>query len=294
MLQITSMIQTMKALELDKADLYQKMVSSDRMIRQEMSDKFAKEKVIMEESWIAEKMREMHDFEVSSRAEQRIEIEQVIEELRIKHLFETKTVADDNRLKVEGFLAEMEEKNSSLKTLQQTIDELQQKYIDVVEAHEHKMAELLDSKQKEIAELKTQWDSASNAREKLFKVQSAVLQSNLEKKHAFTTNQLQEDHKLQIITLEEQNAQSLVLLQKESDMIKSLEIQRIYQAHKDEIEELQNTHQLNLGALQIKFNTDLDVAFAELVTDYDGQLKEHNDKINSLENNALNQLVTII
>jgi hypothetical protein len=294
MLQIADCMRNMKALEHDKADIYQKMIASDRLIRQEMTDKFAKEKQILEETYRNEKDRAIAEFESTSRAEQQFELKNIVDDMRLKQAFELQAVAAEHSRKYDGFLAEMNEKNLILQGLEETVTSAKEEIQHLNEEFKVKTEELQATNLKEMEELKAQWETQSQAREKAIKVQSAIAISNLEKKHGSALSQMEEDYKQQLKNLEEQNVLALAALQKEADLLKSLEISRIHQAHREEQEEIQNTHHLDLESQVQKFNSDLDAAIAELVTDYDAQIKELKDRIAELENFDMIHYVNLV
>lgn len=287
MLQISECYKTQKSLEQDKADIYQKMIASDRLIRQEMTDKYTIEKNDLILGHNAEIKRAIEEFENSLRSEHTMAISRAVEDIKLKHSFELQKLSQDNERKFEGFLIEMNEKNSMILELESTIKSAQEEIHNLNERHKEDISKLHEVKARELDELGSYWENQCQSREKQIKVQSTLALSNLEKKHAQTLAQIEDENRTRVKLLEEEKLKALEALQKESDMIKSLEISRIHLAHKEEQEEIRNTLKLDLQAKLQKQQDDNDAAISELVTDYETQIKEGKEKITELESHAL-------
>jgi hypothetical protein len=283
MMRIAESNQTLKMLEQDKADIYQKMISSDRNIRQEMTEKYSKETnqlILVHESQIR---KAIDEFEQNSKADHRVEIARITEEIKLKHIFELQKLYLENQAKYEGFVAEMDEKNASIITLE-TIIKTEKVEIQHLHAnHSKNIEELADAHLRQIEDVKIASENEYLTREKAIKVQAVFSAANAKMKHAALVAKKEEDFIQKIKVLVYEKNQALQALQKEADILKELEISRIRQGHRDEQELLNTIFEQRMNNQLLKSQNEMDASIAELCTDYDSQIKELKLKVEGFD-----------
>jgi chromosome segregation ATPase len=118
---------TIKSLEVDMADLFQKMVQCDKQIRSEMLEKFTKEKYDLEAEWITQHNLEMEGLRVMLDREQRERNSKQSQELKNQFQEELDMVHANYRVKIEGIMQEMADKEGGNLNLRKEIAQLEQR-----------------------------------------------------------------------------------------------------------------------------------------------------------------------
>ncbi|KAI8929322.1 hypothetical protein BC831DRAFT_302057 [Entophlyctis helioformis] len=226
---------TIKSLEVDKADLFQKMVHIDRQIRGEMFEKFQKEKSDLEAS-----LRDVHHADIESlkgtlRSLHDQELQVAVLKIKAYYIEEIDTIKAENQAKLEGFLAEMSEKEAEIAQLKREKEELEQSIDDAKQMHAKALADVHAEFQKLLSLEKSKWEGEAQSRETQLKVASTLALANLEKRNTTALADLEATHKKQIDELRSFHTISALAAKKEAETQRQMEIGRIKTTHSDQI-----------------------------------------------------------
>jgi chromosome segregation ATPase len=148
---------TIKSLEVDMADLFQKMVQCDKQIRSEMLEKFTKEKYDLEAEWIAQRNMEMEALRVMMDREQRERNSKQSQDLKNQFQEELDMVHANYRVKIEGIMQEMAEKEGGNLNLRKEIAQLEQRIKELTYVCCAKCSNLKRRKQPSLVIFSSNW-----------------------------------------------------------------------------------------------------------------------------------------
>ncbi|XJO75647.1 hypothetical protein BDV3_006292 [Batrachochytrium dendrobatidis] len=235
---IQNLMATVNTLEVDKADLFQKMVHIDRQIRAEMFEKFQKEKGDLEILWRNQHHTDIQNLKDTINQDHEQELQTTVYKIKGYHAEEVNNINKTNQAKVEGFLAEMTEKEQEMNQLRQEKEHLQ----ETLETEKYLQTEVLAKLETDhingLAHQKQRLEELMKQKENDLSIASACAISDLEKQHATTLAESEITHKKQLDDLRNFHTVSALSSKKEFETQRQIEISRLKTMHSDQMASL--------------------------------------------------------
>ncbi|KAJ3066924.1 hypothetical protein HDU98_009837 [Podochytrium sp. JEL0797] len=237
---IQTQIGTIKGLEVDKADLFQKMVRIDDQIRGELNEKFRIEKMASEEKW-----------EMFHATEMQKQLDRMTHDHHIELMVAIDKVETDYKTVIQGLKGEhalqSDEYNQSKTVLEDrilgyeiNIKMMTKGIADLKEDHARKFKEEKEKQLKEIERISKNFEYEINAKETQLKVAHTITLGNLEKKHATVLEELDGGHKRMMDDLRNTHTKNTITAKKDAESRLLAETTRLKTVH-DEAMKLQAT-----------------------------------------------------
>ncbi|KAJ3126979.1 hypothetical protein HK098_006937 [Nowakowskiella sp. JEL0407] len=284
--------QTVHILETDKADLFQKMQFIDEQTRAEMTDKFYRDKMEIEEEW-----QRKANFELKENSEK-------LEKIHLEDLKAMSNRLDQvHRTELEQIRNHYTEKINSLEAEKTTLNQ------DLVQAEEFRkevLKQLLETREanvKEISNLKTEfettmsdekkkWEEAATAKETQLKVSSTLALAALEKKHQAEMDEIDASYKKQMEELRNFHTLNSLAAKKDAETLRQEAITRLRVAHMEEIEKLNDEHSKKITEVTVNLNIQKSKELKELQAKRDRDRKLYGDTIMKLESEIKDRVAT--
>ncbi|KAL2912999.1 hypothetical protein HK105_207454 [Polyrhizophydium stewartii] len=274
---------TVKTLEVDKADLFQKMVHIDRQIRGEMQEKFQKEKSDLENQWRDQHQDDLEQLREALAQQHEQELDVAVAKVKVQYSDEIHEISGENQTKMEGFLSEMSEKEAAIAQLQSEKDDLERTLDELKQAHAKAIEDLQTDHRQYVAQEKAKWESELQAKETQLKVASTIALSNLEKKYTLAQTELEASHKKQVDELRSFHTISALAAKKEAETLRQLEINRLKSTHADQVAALAQEREKMLADLALDLNTQRNNEIQALTEDFNSTIDSKDEAIRDLE-----------
>ncbi|TPX68859.1 hypothetical protein SpCBS45565_g02845 [Spizellomyces sp. 'palustris'] len=268
--------ETIRGLEVDKADLFQKMVHIDEQIRTEMRDNFEKEKLDLADAWdleaklenqrLRDSLNQGHAQDLqAAMAQKEKEHEEQVQAIR---LTQQKEIAKMQRMvsNAEGTAANLEnEKALLLKQIQ-----------DMGRKHREELIILAEKHDNALQEARRAWEIEVQSRETQLKVASTIALAQLEKKLQTEREEAEVAHKRQLDDLRAFHTMSNMAAKKEAEALRLVEANNLKMEFEQE-----------MLALRQRLLEDRNAKVAEIQQAHAAELqnleKQHRSEINSKE-----------
>ncbi|KNC98974.1 uncharacterized protein SPPG_05930 [Spizellomyces punctatus DAOM BR117] len=268
--------ETIRGLEVDKADLFQKMVHIDEQIRTEMRDNFEKEKLDLADAWdleaklenqrLRDSLNQGHAQDLqAAMAQKEKDHEEQVQAIR---LTQQKEIAKMQRMvsNAEGTAANLEKEKA---LLQKQIQDMGRKYREelILLAEKHDNA---------LQEARRAWEIEVQSRETQLKVASTIALAQLEKKLQTEREEADVAHKRQLDDLRAFHTMSNMAAKKEAEALRLVEANNLKMEFEQE-----------MLALRQRLLEDRNAKVAEIQQAHAAELqnleKQHSSEINSKE-----------
>ncbi|KAJ3082691.1 hypothetical protein HK102_001508, partial [Quaeritorhiza haematococci] len=251
---IHQMTGTIKRLEVDKADMFQKMLTIDKTIREEMNKRFRREMVEMEDQLKIKASVELEQMKNHLLQEHAQELQTTLmraeeeKQAALEHI-----MTEHNTLKTE-FEHERTELNWRIEKTEQEKQNYMMQMVDLKEDHAKELAETYERQKEEFEmekkELERKWAEC----EAQLKQMADETIAQLEVKYATLAYETQQKHDKEIGSLHEAHEKALSDLKLELEAQRQLEIQTLHDHHKALVDRLNDEHIKNLDETKEEMN----------------------------------------
>ncbi|KAJ3413612.1 hypothetical protein HDV05_007756 [Chytridiales sp. JEL 0842] len=273
---------TVKGLEVDKADLFQKMVRIDDQIRSELNEKFKKDKREIEEQ-----MEEQHNIRMNILKEQ-IAADQhqlllaAITHTENEYKAQIERITTDHMSKCEEWSREREEMSKKASDAEEQVRFLMRSMMELKESHSKKIADLIESHLESLESERRAWETEASSKETQLKVTHTIAIGNLEKKHATQKEELEATHKRLMDELRNTNTKNALAAKKEAEAQRTADLAKQRALHLEEMDKLTQKHVAELAETVLSMNVQ---RLGELKA-----LNEDNEKVMAAKEEELNKL----
>ncbi|KAJ3018051.1 hypothetical protein HKX48_003204 [Thoreauomyces humboldtii] len=216
-----------KGLEMDKADLFQRMVHLDEEIRQELQTKFDKEKAEAAEISHMASVRDCQRLKTSMTDEHETNIRNMMaarerqaeEQIQAIRINQQKEIA-----KMQKLITAAE---AALATIKEEKDALVVERDLAARAHLSELETAREAQRKGMDEAKKQWEAESQGRETQLKVASTIALSQLQKRSEVDRTELETSHRNQLDDLRTFHTKSQMAFKKEAEQQNQAALKRL-------------------------------------------------------------------
>ncbi|KAI8832474.1 hypothetical protein BJ741DRAFT_580193 [Chytriomyces cf. hyalinus JEL632] len=213
-----STIQTLqnaiKALEADKADLFQKMVKIDDQIRGEMNDRFRREKMEMTQAWETMHATEMQNLRDTLTSHHHYELMTAIEKTETDYKEQITVLSTEHSIRTEEWENQKIELQDKMMGFEICIKMQSKAMVDLKEDHTRQIAKLIDDHAKLMEQERKNFEYELTAKETQLKVASTIALGNLEKRHAVILEELEAEHKRSMDDVKNTNTKNALAAKK--------------------------------------------------------------------------------
>ncbi|KAI9333920.1 hypothetical protein DFJ73DRAFT_764211 [Zopfochytrium polystomum] len=276
---------TVKALEVDKADLFQKMVRVDDQIRGELNEKFRIEKQEMKDNWF-----ELGGGENATA----IQAHTIVFPPHRPGSDTVKRLETESNDLLEGLRAENtkkeEEWEERRREMQMKIDETEDQLkstmkaiMDIKEENTKKIAQLIDQHQQSMEMERKNWEFETSARETQLKMEFKITMTNFERKHAMLVEEMETSQKKQLDDIRNQHTKVLMTTKMEAEAVKNAELNRLKALQAEEAERISQAHIAELAETVLSMNVQRMAEIKALNDSHETVLTAKNEEISNLE-----------
>ncbi|KAI8591508.1 hypothetical protein BDZ88DRAFT_469591 [Geranomyces variabilis] len=280
---IQQLKETAKNLEIDKADLFQRMVHLDEEIRQETQDRVEKEKTnliremhmkaVREAQLLEKTLQSTHEEYVKNLLANREQgYDEQIQAIRMTHAQEMSRM-QKLITTAEADLAAQREENSVITGTHE----------ETVKLHKAALAYQVDAHRRQMAEAKAQWEMDLHARETELKATAAATLQQLEKQAEKERAELESAHQNQLDNLRTFHTKANLDAKKEAEAQRAAALDKLRAEAEARYEELERKLQ-EAKTQQLNEQDELHNAeVTRLIDENDKTIEEKNASIAALE-----------
>ncbi|KAJ3133808.1 hypothetical protein HK100_004061 [Physocladia obscura] len=276
-------VNSIKALEVDKADLYQKMVRMDDQIRTEMNEKFRVDKLESDEKWEIFHAHEMQNLRDKMTHDHHLELMGAIEKTEFDYKDQIERLVREHEIRNEEWTKTKTDLENRSLTLEINIKMLTKGIAEIREEHAHKLTTLMDSNEKFIAQERKNFEFELTAKETQLKVASTIALGNLEKKHAGILEERESAHKKMVDELRNLNTKNALQAKKEAESKLNTEVIRLKILHTDETRALIEKYNQENAETVLQMNVQRKAALKEQSDTHYIEMEVLNSKIEELK-----------
>ncbi|KAJ3025703.1 UNVERIFIED_CONTAM: hypothetical protein HDU68_006785 [Siphonaria sp. JEL0065] len=287
---VAANIASIKALEVDKADLYQKMVRIDDQIRGEMNEKFRHEKMESEERWEIFHATEMQNLKDKMTHEHHVELMTAIDKTETDYKEQMSRLIAEHELRTEEYLKTKTELEDKVMGLEINIKMLTKGVHDLKEDHTRKLANVLDSHEKFLEKERKNFEYEMNAKETQLKVASTIALGNLEKKHAAVLEEVELAHKKMMDDLRNTNTKNALAAKKEAENKLAAEVLRLKGVQAEELQAQANKFQDEMAQTILTMNMARMAELKDQADLHQLEIEKINKKVDSLNEDIIRRI----
>ncbi|KAJ3036628.1 hypothetical protein HDV00_002524 [Rhizophlyctis rosea] len=298
---------TIKNLEIDKADLFQKMVHIDEQIRSEMLEKFRRDKMEMEEDWERKMFRDMEKLRTTMEASHTQEMAAALTKKQEEHDEAVSLLTAEHEEVVRTLKADIENKEGRIAILEYERDKAQKQLVEEREvfvrklneyphkcnptksltaepqAHGHEITSIIAEHNLNLQAAKTAWEAEAEARERQLKVASTIALANLEKQKEEEKDAVEVTWKGKMEELRAFFAKSGLEAKKEAENLRQSELAALQSQHEEFITKLRDDHASEIAEKVLELNTERIDEINGLVEGFDKERVEWEGEKGKLE-----------
>ncbi|KAJ3247620.1 hypothetical protein HDU78_003733 [Chytriomyces hyalinus] len=251
---IQSLQNAIKALEADKADLFQKMVKIDDQIRGEMNDRFRREKMEMTQAWETMHATEMQNLRDTLTSHHHYELMTAIEKTETDYKEQITVLSTEHSIRTEEWENQKIELQDKMMGFEICIKMQSKAMVDLKEDHTRQIAKLIDDHAKLMEQERKNFEYELTAKETQLKVASTIALGNLEKRHAVILEELEAEHKRSMDDVKNTNTKNALAAKKDAENKLNAEIARLKAIHDQEMEAQELVATENLAKTILSMN----------------------------------------
>ncbi|KAJ3344819.1 hypothetical protein HDU91_000103, partial [Kappamyces sp. JEL0680] len=274
---------TIKGLEVDLADLFQKMVQCDKQIRSEMQEKFHHDKAEWEAQVGKTYQAALEEQSLDLRARHELELRETQLKLKTQFQEELAEVHNNYAVKLNGNMEELAEKQNQSFALKEKLDALELKIKELNIEFQEKEDKMNTDFQALLAETNAQHRAATDQREVEYQAQQELLLKSIEAKHAEAQTELTAGHKKQIDELRNFYSISTVNAKKEAEATKANEIAKLTLQYETAAAALAKKHEDFVQAEIARITDEKDLEISDLIDDYDDAVAKLTKELESCQ-----------
>ncbi|KAJ3278856.1 hypothetical protein HK104_001969, partial [Borealophlyctis nickersoniae] len=276
-------LSTIKNLENDKADLFQKMVHIDEKIRSEMLEKFRRDKLEMEEDWERKMIREMESMRASLEQAHAVEMQSVLQQKQTQHEEELAKVNKAHDEAIKALEAQIDELKTRIDVLDYERQMAIRQFLEMKDTHSREISSLTESHQIALKQERKHWELEAQARETQLKVASTIALANLEKKCQAEKEELEAAHKEKLDELRGFHTMKALAAKKEAETLRVTELTKLQTEHEQALSALRDEHAKTIHEKIVELNAKHSFAVKQLTEKQEAALTEKKEEIESLE-----------
>ncbi|KAJ3343151.1 hypothetical protein HDU93_009701 [Gonapodya sp. JEL0774] len=276
-----------ESLEIDKADMIQKMMTLDSMIKDEMRAEAAREREELDRAWKKRVADELERLKKELIEDHRVAMENLRQQLEQEHERVIKSLQevqsqerqqwDDLRVSMVTKLAEWESQHGE--TLE-TMNVLR-------EQHTVEVEQLTSDFTTELARACTDWSLDSTARETQLRAESALNLAALQQRHANDILKLRQSHAKQLDELRMQHADSIDAAINELEGKRFKEIVALNKEHEQQMEAAREAAARKEAETVLQLNVQKMLEVKDAREELGKQLREREEEIEKLRTTEL-------
>ncbi|KAH6571148.1 hypothetical protein BASA62_004030 [Batrachochytrium salamandrivorans] len=279
---IQSMELTLQNLEVEKSNLLQKLIHVDRQARSEMAERFQKEKCDLETLWHDQHHIDTQNFKDILTRQHAQELEIAVHKLKVYYMDEADVIKMANKEKIEGFLAEMSEKENEITQQRQKIKDLEEKIEffrqENIKDLERATADGID----QIEKTNQKWREEIVLKETQFQMELTLSISNQEKRHGLIVEELDTSHKKQLDDLRSFHTSSAIASKKEADVQRQLEIAHMKTIQADQTASLILEQTQKISKLELELGIEKKMELDRISEEYNAIIAERDSSLQLL------------
>ncbi|KAJ1342615.1 hypothetical protein BSLG_002713 [Batrachochytrium salamandrivorans] len=273
---------TIQNLEVEKSNLLQKLIHVDRQARSEMAERFQKEKCDLETLWHDQHHIDTQNFKDILTRQHAQELEIAVHKLKVYYMDEADVIKMANKEKIEGFLAEMSEKENEITQQRQKIKDLEEKIEffrqENIKDLERATADGID----QIEKTNQKWREEIVLKETQFQMELTLSISNQEKRHGLIVEELDTSHKKQLDDLRSFHTSSAIASKKEADVQRQLEIAHMKTIQADQTASLILEQTQKISKLELELGIEKKMELDRISEEYNAIIAERDSSLQLL------------
>ncbi|RKO94808.1 hypothetical protein BDK51DRAFT_30963 [Blyttiomyces helicus] len=280
--QIQTQSVTIRDLEVDKADLFQKMVHVDEQVRGELLEKFEREKerlIDAMEMKASVTLGVLRD-ELNNHWSKELSVALVAKEGEYQS--QRRKLEEEHAAAIEALNKELEKKDIGLATMQYEKNAALTQIQYLTQAHAAQMQSVMAEGKKTLEEKRQSWEAEAQARDTQLKVQSTIALASLEKKHQAAREEMEVNQKKQLDELRNFHNMSGLAAKKEAETQRLNEINKLKAQHEEEIAKLMEDHKNEMEAETEAANGRHAEEISNISEAYEHTIKVKEDRISEL------------
>ncbi|KAJ3099061.1 hypothetical protein HDU97_003494 [Phlyctochytrium planicorne] len=279
---IKNLVQTIKGLEVDKADMFQKMLRIDNQIREEMNEKFRQEKIDLEIDLENEHILETEKLKDAMTLEHHLEMKAAVQRTENEYGSKIAKMAEEHLIRNEEWENLRSDMEKRLANNAEEIKIMLKTILELKESHSKRVIELSEQHQKTMETEKKNWEFESSAKETQQKVSATIALNNLEKKYKSQIEEVESSHRKQVDELRKEHTINTLALKKEAEGVKNSEIAKLKAQYEEQIDKLNQAHINEMAQTVLAMNVQRIADLKASNESHDGQMKGKQGEITQL------------
>ncbi|KAJ3206831.1 hypothetical protein HDU82_004285, partial [Entophlyctis luteolus] len=281
--EVKNHLATIKTLENDKADLFQKIVKIDEQVRGEMNDRFRREKLESEQKWETFHASEMQILRDKMTQDHHLELMIAIEKTEADYKDQISRLVQEHEHRMEEWANAKAELENKCIGHEINIKMLAKGVADLKEEHSNKIANLTESHEKIMQKERKNFEYEITAKETQQKVALTIALGNQEKKHLSVLEEAESAHKKAIDELRNTNTKNALAAKKEAENKLNAEMQRLKSIHDEEMQALSDKLNQEIAETILQKNMERKAALKEQSDMHLVAIEKMNDNVHELQ-----------
>ncbi|KAJ3186437.1 hypothetical protein HK101_009645 [Irineochytrium annulatum] len=275
--------QTVKKLEDDKADLFQKMVRIDDQIRAEMNEVFRKEKIELQETMAVEHTREMEGLRDTLTLEHHRAQLAALQKAEAEFAEKMQVVTDANNAAAEEWEATKKMLDDQIALSGEEKGSLLKAVVDLKEEHSRVVSFMNQTHTATLETERRQLEFDASTRENQLKVSSTIALQNLERKHKQQLAELESSQKRQLDEIRQQNTINTLALKRDAESARFAEVAKTKKEAEIELEKCIEAHVEETAKVVLNMNIQRMADLRALGDEHDGRMAIRMKEIDGLK-----------
>ncbi|KXS17557.1 hypothetical protein M427DRAFT_30363 [Gonapodya prolifera JEL478] len=271
-----------ESLEIDKADMIQKMMRLDAMIKEAMRAEAAREREELEQAWQKRVAEELEKLRRELKENHSAAVETLRQELEQEHVKVIGGIQEVHTLEQQNW---NDERGSMAKRLSdweeqhvQSLDSMDR----LKEQHAAELDKLTSDFASELARACTEWSLDSTARETQLRAQAALDAAGIQKWHSTEMMKLRESHSRELQQLRLQHAEATDAVIRELEARRGSEIAALMKEHVERMEVAKEMAARKEAETVLQLNVEKMAEVKEAKEELGKQLRDREEEIEKL------------
>ncbi|KAI8894548.1 hypothetical protein BC833DRAFT_660816 [Globomyces pollinis-pini] len=279
---------TIKGLEVDLADLFQKMVQCDKQIRSEMAEKYTKEKYDLEAEWNTRNQANLEMMKKRLDEQYEFEKEKLTKQLKANFQEELSQVHSFYRTKINSMSEDLIEKDNHLETERKEIVRLNVLVDTTMRECTEKMDKMTSDFENTLEESRIAWETITNQKLTDEAIKHEALVAEIELKALTTQAENTATHKKQMEDLRSFHTTTLLNNRKEAETLRSIEIAKLKTTNENTVLFLKVQHEETMKSAIAQLTDQKDKEISDIIDDWNQNQKQLQQEIEGFKE-KLNQ-----
>ncbi|KAI9090436.1 hypothetical protein DFS34DRAFT_672258 [Phlyctochytrium arcticum] len=231
LLTIQHNLEKITSLEIDKADLFQKMVHIDESIRKEMADRFEKERVEISEHLDHESKIELQRLRDTLESNYTQDLQTTMTQRERQYDDQIQAIRITQQKEIQKMQRAVSNAEGTATSLEKDKALLQKHIRDLEKKHRENVETLSETHAQTLLDAQTKWDAEAQARDTQLKVASTIALAQLEKRLQAEKEDLEAAHRKQVDELRTFHTLTNIAAKKEAESMRLAELHRLETEH---------------------------------------------------------------